>query len=540
MKKITVIVLLLFLVLNSLFSCSEAQGERGERGEKGDVGEQGPQGERGEKGDVGEQGPQGERGENGKDYLLSESDRNKIIGDIKDSFADVPEYWQASLDKGVRAINEELCNVGENKSSFLFYTDVHWNEGAEISPILLKYLSKHTGINKTIFGGDVVLKESLEYDDMSYLWKWRSMLDGLPNHHSVVGNHDDGNERNNLFTKQYVYGYLFADEETNDMVKGEGFYYYIDNPLEKTRYLYLDTSYEGMTVQQETFIKNALLSTKDQWHIVVISHIWYEPDYDRYGERPIPINGLSKDAKIVANILDAYNSREGDFLNCNGWVEFCIGGHVHYDYNGQTEKGIPIILMETDSGITRGNYNYVKNTTDEASVSAIIADYDNRKIHVVRVGRGESRTVDMGLKYVNLLPIARDVSGNNVYNGQGFKENTRWSTSQNKEINTDGVYLSGYIPIKEGSIVRLKNIHMKSGDGYGTIVHFFDGIGDNSVATMNGDNLDKYNEVKRDENGNLIEFKVEFSSTEYDYRYIRLQFSGIDANAIVTVDEIFE
>ena len=527
MKK----VYLLFYIIIFLFvfsSCTFFRGERGLQGEKGDIGEQGPQGEKGDK------------GENGKDYLLSESDRNKIIEDIKYSSEDIPLYWQESLTDGIREINEKLCSVGNKKSSFLFYTDAHWIEGVEISPLLLKQLSKYTGINKTVFGGDIVSKEALDYDTMSYLWKWRSMLDGLPNHHSVVGNHDDGNENNNLFSKDYVYGYLFADEETGDMVKGEGFYYYIDNPSEKTRYLYLDTAYQGITHKQEEFIKNALISTKDEWHIVVIAHIWYEPDYDRYDERPVPLTGLSKDARIVANMLDDYNSRTGDFLNCKGWVEFCIGGHVHYDYDGQTETGIPIILMETDSGVTRGNYSYKKGTTDEASVSGIIADYQNRKIHVVRVGRGESRTVDMPLKYVNALSIAKDVDGENIYNEIGYKENTRWSTSQGKEISANGIYLSGYIPIEAGDIVRLKNITMQTGDTHGTIVHFFDSIDDPSVATMNGTNLDLYNKAKRDSNGNLIEFQIGFSSNESNYRYIRLQFSGIGKDAIVTVNEVFE
>lgn len=540
MRKITVILLLLCVIVSSFSSCVATQGEKGDIGEQGAQGEKGDKGEKGDQGQQGERGEKGESGENGKDYLLSESDRNKIIENIKNSSDDVPEYWKTSLEKGVKEINQTLCNVGYDKSSFLFYTDAHWSEGSKISPTLLKYLSKYTGINKTVYGGDIVLEESTDYDTMSYLWEWRNMLDGLPNHHSVVGNHDDGNEKNNLFSKRYVYGYLFADEETNDIVRGEGFYYYIDNPSEKTRYLYLDTAYEGMTLMQQEFIKNALISTKDGWHIVVISHIWYEPDYDRYGERPLPIKGLSKDAKILANMLDNYNSRIGEFWYCNGWVEFCIGGHVHYDYDGQTDKGIPIILMETDSGVIRGNSAFEKGTINEASVSGIIADYKNRKIYVVRVGRGESRIVDMPLKHVNLLPIARDVSEKNVYNEKGFKENTRWSTSQNKEITADGVYLSGYIPVSEGSIVRLKDIIMQSGDTHGTIVHFFDNIDGPSVATMNGSNLDKYNKAKRDSDGNLIEFEIGISGLECDYKYIRLQFSGIGSDAIVTVNEVFE
>ena len=67
-----------------------SQGEKGEvgpqgpKGETGPMGEPGPQGEqglKGEKGDTGEQGPvgpQGPKGEDGKDYVLTDQDKQKI------------------------------------------------------------------------------------------------------------------------------------------------------------------------------------------------------------------------------------------------------------------------------------------------------------------------------------------------------------------------------------------------------------------------------------------------------------------------------
>ena len=306
----------------------------------------------------------------------------------------IPDYWIPELENGSKNINQALQIAGSNKSSFFFYTDVHWNYGSHMSPLLLKYLYQHTGITKTIFGGDIVNDEGTDYDTMKYLWEWREMIKDLPNHHSVVGNHDDGNATDHLFSEQYVYGYLLAPEETNDIVRGNsGFYYYIDNPTEKTRYIYLDTAYMGFQADQQNFLNQALLETKDGWHIVVISHIWYGPDYDQMDMKPIPIIGLTSDALKVTAILDAYNSRSGAFSNCGAWVEFCIGGHVHRDYDGATTTGIPIILIETDSSHIRSNYTYTAGTPTEASVNGIIADYDNHKVHIVRIGRGQSRTI---------------------------------------------------------------------------------------------------------------------------------------------------
>ena len=319
----------------------------------------------------------------------------------------IPSYWQSALEEGAEAINIALTTAGYNKSAFMFYSDAHFTSGSQMSPKLLKYLYKHTGMTKTFFGGDVVDNESTDYDGMKYLWDWRNQLKDLPNHHSVVGNHDDGNATNNLFTEQYVYGYLLSAEETPDIIRGNnGLYYYIDNPSEKTRYIFLDTAYKGMNSDQTTFLKEVLIGTKEGWHIVVISHIWYTPDYDQYNIKPVPLAGLTSDASIVTAILDYYNSRTGDYADCKGWVEFCIGGHVHYDYDATTSTGIPIILVETDSSHTRGNYTYTAGTTTEASVNGIVADYDNHKIYIVRIGRGESREISVTnyiVSYTNLL-----------------------------------------------------------------------------------------------------------------------------------------
>lgn len=323
--------------------------------------------------------------------------QEEVIKEFETKIAsgNVPDYWQTALNDGVEAINTALCTAGFNKSAFLFYTDAHWNVSSQMSPKLLKYLYEHTGMAKTFFGGDIVTNEGDDYDTMAYLWGWRNQLKGLPNHHSVVGNHDDGNSTNNRFSEKYVYGYLLAAEETADIVRGNGLYYYIDNPSEKTRYLFLDTAYKGAIADQQEFVKTALLGAADGWHIVVVSHIWYDTIYTT---TPPSVGGINPNASIFLTMFDNYNQRVGEYTDCGGRVEFCIGGHTHRDYDGTSESGIPIILVETDSrdvrnGKSEAQYKYTAGTSTESSVNGIIADYDNSKVYIVRVGRGESREI---------------------------------------------------------------------------------------------------------------------------------------------------
>ena len=363
---------------------------KGKDGANGKDGVDGKDGVNGKDGENGKDGADGYTPIKGTDYWTDE-DKNEIVDTVVKEFDKIPNYWVEELEKGAKAINTALCEAGRNKSAFLFYTDVHWNYGSQMSPVLLKYLYEHTGLTKTVFGGDIVNDEGTDYETMKYLWDWRNMVKCLPNHHSVVGNHDDGNGINNLFSEQYVYGYLMAPEETPDIVSdGKGLYYYIDSPSEKTRYLYLDTAYKGVTNDQIEFVKSALIDTLDDWHIVAISHIWYEMDYSA---NPPVISGLDSGASKLLSMFDDYNSRKGEYTGCNAWVEFCIGGHTHIDYDGVSSTGIPIILCETDSKHVRSGLDFTPGTTTEASVNGIVANYNERKIDIIRIGRGESRQI---------------------------------------------------------------------------------------------------------------------------------------------------
>ena len=466
----------------------------------------------------------------------------------------VPDYWLAELDSGVQAINTALCKTGANKSAFLFYTDAHWNKGSQMSPTLLKYLYQNTGMAKTFFGGDIVNNEADDYDTMAYLWDWRKQVKDLPNHHSVVGNHDDGNTTNNLFNEKYVYGYLLAAEETCDVVRGEnGLYYYVDNPAEKTRYLCLDTAFQSVYYHedQKEFVTDALLTTPDGWHIVAIAHIWHDTDYT---VEPPAVSGLSNSGEYLLSQFDNYNSRTGVFAECGGWVEFCIGGHTHWDYDSVSATGIPVILVETDSWHVRSGLDKTAGTTNEASVNGIIADYDAKKIHVVRIGRGESREITVTttiITYTNLLPSAVGFDGN-VLDGVGYAEGSRYSTSS-PSISRDAVGAwdcTGLMPVTRNSDgvcrVYLKDITMYYSAEYdaanknrGCVAYYDEsyaicGPGQGKVADI-ATSADF--DADFDSDGNIVSFVIPNWSSLSAVKYFGICAQDINADSIITVNE---
>ena len=487
------------------------------------------------------------------------------------SWATVPDYWQSHIDERVNDTNMAMAAAAGNRSAFLWYHDAHWTYNYQQSPALLKYLCMNTPIKKVIFGGDIVDAEGDAPADMAYLAEWRDAVRSLPNHHSVVGNHDDGNDVDNRWDDTYIYNFLLAEEETSDIVRGEsGLYYYIDSTAEKTRYLYLDTaSYDGTILsdkQQQTWLKTALLSTPDGWHIVAVSHIWVKVDYT---QSPPVVTGLDTAGKYALDMFDAYNARTGDYASCKGRVEFCIGGHSHVDGDLVSDGGIPVILTECDGRGVRSGLTCTKGTITEQSVNAVIANYTSGIVTIVRIGRGNSRIVKLDGSgstiipddgdtvtsdyelvaptgnFTNQIKIATDGNGT-IYNAYGYKNDTRLSTSSlpASERSESGWDLTGYIPVKPGDVVRFKNLEFYEPTDDTTYdrcgIFVFD-QNFSYVAEMVGMTIDAplsatMSNIKHDANGQLAQFTM---TTHWDFTsgYMRICAHDITGASIITVNE---
>lgn len=491
---------------------------------------------------------------------------------------DLPAYWTTHMTSKAADINDKLYAAGVRKSSFFWYTDAHWTTNYGSTPALLRYLNKYTSINKTNFGGDIAQEKTGELNTLRT--SWRAAIRDIPNHHSVIGNHDnqiadlpipDGATKP---TAKNKYAFLIAPEETADMVLGTDandgcLYYYIDNPTEKTRYMYLSTGRMWAYKHEVEFFANALKNTPAGWHIIGISHIWLNSDYS--GSTPTVLTTPPSYSKVFMDLFDAYNKRTNstitnselgisvacDFTSAAAKVEFLIGGHIHKDYDFITDGGIPVILTECDGyGERCDDCAAVKGTNTENCVYAIIADYDNDIVNVISVGRGLTRYVgladgtstpvepdepivpDEPTNYTNVLKTSIDADGN-IYNGIGYKENTRINSSF-VETTATGWDLTGYIAIKEGDIVRFKNmtfydIDNTGGDykrnsiiGYDASFNYItkiDGValGDNWYPVLDG-------------NGDLIQF-TQTTAWENSVAYIRICAKDINANSVITINE---
>lgn len=493
----------------------------------------------------------------------------------------IPDYWQSHLDARVADIRTAMAAAGWNKSAFLWYTDVHWTHGYQMAPPLLRYLYKHTPINKVNFGGDIVNAEGAVASSLDYLWDWRLGIRGL-DHHSVAGNHDDGNEIDNRWTDADIYTFLLAAEETPDVVRGGALYYYIDYPAEQTRYLYLDTATKDGNIyydpEQQSWLKQTLLSTPGGWHIVAFSHIWMNVDYT---VTPPVVSSVSYGGQFCLDMFDAYNARTGDFASCTGKVEFCMGGHCHVDADYASAGGIPVILTETDSRHVRSGLSCTQGTTTESAVNAIIADYTAGVVNVIRIGRGNSRTVqldgsgstvipddetgdDSGStetesdydliaptgNFTNVLKTSVDASGAPYNSGHGYKNDTRINSSD-AETTATGWDVTGYIAVSPGATLRLHNLEFVDTQNVGgewkrSAIFLYDsnkgtikntGGSNASLSFYLGETPDsKIGAVTDNVTGDFIQLTIP-ASWYTTLGYIRIVAKNIRGDSIITVNE---
>ena len=465
----------------------------------------------------------------------------------------VPGYWQAHLAEKAAAINAALDAAGENRSAFLWYTDAHWATNYGTSPVILKYLSKNTGMDKTFFGGDIANEKTGEIDAIT---AWQEMVKDIPNHHAIIGNHD--NNCTDFATVPQKADFFVQTGRTGDMAIGTHatngkMYFYIDNHIESTRYICLSTGRMYTNADEVAWCIEVLNSTPKNWHIVVISHLWLNNDYNNGGAiLTTPVNYTQG----YLDMFDAYNYRLSGtesftgtayiFTNAQAKIEFIIGGHVHQDYDFTTAKGIPVILTECDAWQERSDTSVAKQgTTTENCVYAIVADYGAKTVRIINVGRGSTRSLAIPhvSLYTNQLPISTDADGT-IYNGKGYTENTRLSTSSSGPTTGNGWCTTGFIPCKIGDTIRFKNMEFFdiSGDGgstsRSTIIAYksdFTTNGMNMTYSRSNSPSDAWKPVY-DDRGDLVQFTMP-TSLNSSQAYIRLSCGYLDENSIITVNE---
>lgn len=265
----------------------------------------------------------------------------------------------------------------------MYFTDPHLLIGDSVwmksTDDYLKILSAYytaCPVTMTLCGGDWLNYEKpINTFELCYMRRKTDTM--LSPFYNVVGNHD-------LYSGSSLYS---AGELQNILFPTREHCYYTFDGI-NTRFYALDTGmdsakYAAMTEyrwEQIAWLGNAL-KTDDKQNSMILMHIYSDDVSDHTNITPF--------AENVVAICAAYNNRntvmlngvEYDFTNCTGKMRLIICGHNHQDYN-LTNSGIPVVCT--------------RNTKrDGPSFDLCCVNYGENKIHMVRVGGGSDRTIDL-------------------------------------------------------------------------------------------------------------------------------------------------
>ena len=204
--------------------------------------------------------------------------------------------------------------------------------------------------------------------------------------HVTPGNHDANYFRGN---KQ-----RFSKEEQLQLFGLENEYYYADYEKAKIRCLFL-ASYDadvpvryGFSNEQVEWVRETLYETPLGYKVLVFSHEAPLEDLDYWAR-------LIRNGRKMMDVLEEYNARE------DAQILAYIHGHTHAEhvYRGSS---FPIISIGCNKceyypeKKPEGAHAYMRQpgTVTQDLWDVLVVDSQAQKLHFVRFGAGEDRTVD--------------------------------------------------------------------------------------------------------------------------------------------------
>ncbi|MBO7734127.1 MAG: hypothetical protein J6S67_16305, partial [Methanobrevibacter sp.] len=306
----------------------------------------------------------------------------------------IGSWWNSVLPTKVADINAHGRGIGFNGIGFIFITDYHYGTSNNKSHAIIKYIQNNTSVQEVVYGGDTTDSWGLTPEQTAE--KLRQIynevfktLDIIP----VRGNHDinpAANDDSDYIPDSAYYDIMLRHLEKNSRVKMDGHpYYYVDNDVQKIRYIILDW---GSNVHnpwddgglQAAFLKAKLTELSSEWSVIIFSHGALAKD--SVNDEPY-VDARSQ--YMFDAIDDVYDS-----LNCT--LIAVIAGHQHRDMSKIMPKGYNVIVTTCDSSGANAAYDWndpirENGTTNECAFDVVQVDKTNRKIYYTRIGSGTNR-----------------------------------------------------------------------------------------------------------------------------------------------------
>lgn len=327
----------------------------------------------------------------------------KELEDIK-NIDTIPSFYENHVNEKIKTIKELENDYGSQGETIAFITDIHYPNNNMYSFYILKKLIEETNLSYVICGGDNIrdnadlsIGKQNAYDFMKIVKK--TVGDKFI---TVYGNHDNNNNQTSTLTGDEVYSTYFKHQENivkPDMNKLNGLYWYLDNPIQKIRYIGLNTFEETEGVlsvaQMKWLCEVALVLPSDGWNLAFFTHKPISPLITgALGEFRQIIRAIRYQSKYSASYTD-YN-QETYNINVNyadkkHSVLFVATGHNHYD-KLDVDNDIAYFISTCD-GLYKDNESVPDRTgINMQSFDIITINKKTNTINLTKIGAGSDRS----------------------------------------------------------------------------------------------------------------------------------------------------
>ncbi len=420
--------------------------------------------------------------------MMIEALENKIGdgGTAEDSGTDdiIPSYWESAVNTAVSKLEAYQNEGGIDSFTFGFITDTHrkyYLDGTFAS--LMRRVLDSCDIPVFFHGGDLVdgaanvPKDELIADIKHHKEVFKSiegkMLQAFGNHDSVYGINDlyDGG-----LNDAEIYNYIYRDNEgKNGIVRGAtGRYFYKDNPVQKVRYIVLDSQAFETVIDtngiattgnklnkaqygavQLSWLTDAL-NVESGYSIVICSHMapYRASDLTAIGWTG---ENCCADSDVALGIVNAY--RNGTSYNYSGTVDgeaysisvnysarvgdiVCwVAGHSHKDHIFELD-GLKVVCsancsLHQSTNPTGFAPAKTVGTDTEFAMDFFCVNKNSRTCNIVRLGATLEDDGVRNFAYSNETPstttfkIEGNDAGNESYTAEEGMTWAEWVESIN-------------------------------------------------------------------------------------------------------------
>jgi predicted phosphodiesterase len=324
-----------------------------------------------------------------------ETDIEKAKTDIAELSEDMADETRNKVINFASLLNDASTNI----EPFIFFTDPHlcqfngmaWRAEFDQYMRHLKNVFNEAPVDRVICGGDWIGNGEYRWEVCHRLGLIDSTMRAnfVDKYHLVVGNHDTNYQGRIDANSENGTGRLTNNAIINYWGRKHGRLYYKVKSV-NTDFYFLDTnapdndadmnSWDAAYIESQLVWLAEELQMNNDRNVAIIGHIFCMND-----------NGWMFGAiQPLQSIITAFNNRSSvtvggqtfNYANATGKIRFCMSGHTHNDVVN-TIGGIPFVRT---TQMREGG----KPTYD-----LCLADYEKNKLHLIRIGTGEDRTLDI-------------------------------------------------------------------------------------------------------------------------------------------------